>query len=61
VSRLLRKKPQAAVATAGRKENPRGGNQRAPVNVARGAIAVFFENHGEMTVNVKSGNGPSKE
>jgi hypothetical protein len=25
------------------------------VNVACGAIAVFFENHGEMTVNVKSG------
>jgi hypothetical protein len=61
VSRLLRKKPQAAVATTGRKEDPRGGKQRAAVNVARGAIAVFFENHGEMTVNVKSGNGPPKE
>ncbi len=58
--RLLRKKPPAADATAGRKENPRGGKQpraTAPVNVASGAIAVFFENHGEMTVKVRSGNG----
>jgi hypothetical protein len=53
VVRLLRKKPQAAAATAGRKENARGTKQRAMVNVASGAIAVFFENHGEMTVNVK--------
>jgi len=37
---------------------PRGVKQpraAAPVNVACRAIAVFFENHGEMTVNVKSG------
>jgi len=61
VVRLLRKKPPAADATAGRKENPRGAKQPAMVNVASGAVAVFFENHGEMTVNVKSGNGPLKE
>ena len=57
--RLLRKKPPAMDATAGRKENSRSDKQSAAVNVARGAIAVFFENHGEMTVNVKG--GPSKE
>jgi hypothetical protein len=44
-------------ATAGRNENPRGAKQRAIVSVASGAIAVFFENHGEMTVKVESGNG----
>ncbi len=59
--RLLRRKPHLKLK--GRKEKelaaqPRGVKQpraAAPVNVACGAIAVFFENHGEMTVNVKSG------
>jgi hypothetical protein len=69
VIRLLRKKPHLKLKSRKEKEKelvaqPRGVKQAraaAPVNVARGAIAVFLENHGEMTVNVKSGNGPFKE
>lgn len=65
--RLLRKKPHLKLKRKKEKDlvaQPRGVKQAraaAPVNVARGAIAVFLENHGEMTVNVKSGNGPLKE
>jgi hypothetical protein len=61
VVRLLSRKPQVAVAAGGRKENARVAKRRAIVNVAPGAIAVFFENHGEMIVKVESGNGPLKE
>jgi hypothetical protein len=63
----LRKKPHLKLKRRKEKEllaQPRGVKQpraAAPVNVARGAIAVFFANHGEMTVNVKSGNDPLKE
>ena len=59
--RLLRKKPHFKLKRRKEKElvaQPRGVKQSraaAPLSVARGAIAVFFENHGEMTVNVKSG------
>ena len=62
--RLLRRQPHTAQLSRKRKEAHlhRGGRHpAAAVNVASGAIAVFFENHGEMTVNVESGNGPLKE
>jgi uncharacterized RmlC-like cupin family protein len=63
VVRLLRRQPQTAQPAPKRKEaHPHGGkHSAAAVNVASGAIAVFFENHGEMTVKVESGNGPLKE
>jgi hypothetical protein len=63
VVRLLRRHPQSAQPAPGRKgTHPYGGkHSTAAVNVASGAIAVFFENHGEMTVKVESGNGSLKE
>lgn len=67
--RLLRKKPHLKLKRRKEKEKelvaqPRGVKQAraaAPVNVVVGAIAVFLENHGKITVNVKSGNRPLKE
>lgn len=60
--RLLRRQPHTAQPSRKRKEaHPHGGGRHPAVNVASGAIAVFFENHGEMTVKVESGNGPLKE
>jgi hypothetical protein len=67
VIRLLRKKPHFKLKRKKEKElaaQQRGVKQPravAPVNIARGAIAVFFENHGEITVHVKGWNGPLKE
>ena len=61
--RLLRRQPHTAQLSRKRKETHlhRGRHPAAAVNVASGAIAVFFENHGEMTVKVESGNGSLKE
>jgi len=63
VVRLLRRQPQTVPPVPKRKEAyPNSGkHSAAAVNVASGAIAVFFENNGEMTVEVKSGSGPLKE